>query len=134
MEFLGNKKKYKAMIIYGSIIAFLAFFIGITTQGDEFQFHNAFLFAIGGGVAGGFVGVPLFLLMAPIKKVVITDEEIQLIEGKKPKTIKLGEIQAVKRMNNGIGIRHSRGRIVISGMHGYNLEAIYQQLKSKISA
>jgi hypothetical protein len=134
MEFLGNKRKYKAMIIYGSIIAFLAFFIGIITQGDDFQFLNLLLFTIGGGVAGGFVGVPLFLLMGPVKKIIITHEEIQLIEGKKPKVIKLGDIQALKRMKNGIAIRHRKGRIVISGMHGYNLESIYQQLNSKISA
>ncbi|MEN2767045.1 hypothetical protein [Ornithinibacillus xuwenensis] len=134
MEFQGNNKYYTIMLIGGLIVAFLAFFIGSVTQGDDYQFFNAVLFALGGAAAGGFVGVPLVYMCRPIKKVIITDDELQLVESKKPKTTKLSDIQDIKVMRNGIIIRHTEGKLIISKMHGYPLDGIYNQLKQKISA
>ncbi|GGA83450.1 hypothetical protein [Ornithinibacillus halotolerans] len=134
MEYLGNKNKYKKMIIVGAIISLLAFIVGIVTQGDGFQIMNAFLFALGGGAAGGLIGVPLVYLTQPVKKIVVTNEAIHVVESKKPKVIRLEEIKKITLMKNGIRISYNKGRLIISGMHGYPLKDIYNHINSKLSA
>jgi hypothetical protein len=134
MEFQGSKQYYKKLLFLGIVIAFLAFFIGSVTQRDEFHFFNAFLFALGGGAAGGFIGVPLVYMSQPIKKIVLTDKEVQLHESKKIKVAKLNEIRNVKLMRNGILIQLTKGKLLISKMHGYPIQDVYEQLSKKLSA
>ncbi|ALX48475.1 hypothetical protein AOX59_07550 [Lentibacillus amyloliquefaciens] len=134
MEFKGSNRKYKKMLMIGLPLSFIIFMLAFTLQdGNEFTFLNVLLFAVGGGMAGGAVGVPIFYMLQGEKKVVITGDEIQLIETKKPKTAKLSNIRDVIKQRNGITIKLNKGKLIINNMHGYPLDDIYEYLNKQLA-
>lgn len=122
------------MIGFGLPVSIIIIVIGIALQGETGGFSplNALLFIFAAAIFGGAVIGPIISLLGPKRKVVLTEDELQLIEGSKQKTAKYAEIKNVKLNKNQLLIKLPKGKIQIIAMHGYPLSKIHQSLQEQL--
>jgi|SRR5699024_4684649 len=128
MTFYGSDKMYKRMLFLGIPLTLIIFFIAFITQGKEFSFVHVMLFAIAGGTAAGLIGIPVIYMLGGEKKIVLTNDELRVEEGKRPKVVKYTDIRNIQSNGKQIQIILHKRKVLINNIHGYPIQEIYNQL------